>query len=258
MKCQPLETSTTTTLHHRSFNPDVSSLNIFQPSPEMFSRVLKTTNSQPPLDTPPDVPSKSRSGHIKSQSTAAPPSPSKIPIPTNPVTRSAFVSPSKENNPERSNYLSFLFPNHNAQSSSTGNGGLSTPVKVNNKITQSSNPAQNYAYDRQQRSQDPIPVTRAQGYGHQLLAPENEDVHMQTMKNTINPAMLKQLHDIPAPMATRAPPPLPLRHMEDIHMRTQRHEIRTERERGVLQPWEKEILESQEVRRKATVAQICE
>lgn len=257
--------------------PNATTTTTYQPSHldlsthhfTMFSRVLKTTNTQPPSSTPtrdptpPDVPSKTRSGHVKAQSTAVPPSPSKIPIPTNPTTRSAFVSPpSKENNPERSNYLSFLFPNSNNNSSATTTGagsGVSTPVKVNNKVTQSSNPTTAYAYDRQQiRQQEAVPATR-QGYGNHLLSPENEDVHMQTMKNTVNPAMLKELLHLPAPVATRAPPPLPMRnmHMEDIHMKTQRADGRTERERGVLQPWERELLDSQEVRRKATVAQIC-
>lgn len=103
------------------------------------------------------------------------------------------------------------------------------------------------------------------------LAVENEDVHMQTMKNTINPAMLKQLSSIPshvsgpihgAPRSAVNPYAVNRGHVqeasEDVYMRTAaRHDTKIEKERG-LQLWEKELLEKAEVRRKATVAQICE
>ena len=84
---------------------------------------------------------------------------------------------------------------------------------------------------------------------------------MQTLKNTINPAMLKQLSNIAAPPSrVQVNPYIPQRNgaaPEDVYMKTvARHDPKTERERG-LQLWEKELLESAEVKRKTTVAQIC-
>jgi non-specific serine/threonine protein kinase len=118
-------------------------------------------------------------------------------------------------------------------------------------------------------------------YPHQAqaVAYESEDVHMQTMKNTVNPAMLKSLAAIPAPAPGPAPAPIsshkpqlapaqqlvPQRSQaahahiyggsEDVYMKTAKHDVRTEKEKG-LQLWERELLDSQEVKRKATVAQI--
>lgn len=233
----------------------------------MFSRVLKTTTAQPPSE-PPASPAKSRSSHVKAQSTsAAPPSPSKIPVPVG-ASRSAF-QPAKENKDaggNGNNYLSFLFSNNASISSNNSPAsGASTPVKVNKGITQSSNPAVTHgshahstASQQQQHSYARVEPIRGQ---------HDEDVHMQTMKSTVNPAMLKQLASIPQgiqqvlPVASRPAPALPARLMmhqsEDVHMRTQRNETRAG-ERGGLQLWERELLESAEVRRKATVAQICE
>ena len=84
---------------------------------------------------------------------------------------------------------------------------------------------------------------------------------MQTLKTTINPAMLKQLSNIAAPPSrVQVNPYIPQRNgaaAEDVYMKTQaRHDPKSERERG-LQLWEKELLESAEVKRKTTVAQIC-
>ena len=251
----------------------------------MFSRVLKSTNAQPsPTPEPADrverasSPTKTRSSHLKSQSTAAPPSPSKIPVPTGGVTRSGFTTPAKENNPEKgTNYLSFLFSSNNNNNTSHSASGPATPVKVNKQVVQSSNPAAAYAGHSgntaayQHKQLEPIPAStrnayqQAQPQQQQQQQPQqqqnySEDVHMQTMKNTVNPAMLKQLASVPAhsglPVPSRPAPALPPRMMEDVHMKTQRNETRAER--GVLQPWERELLESAEVRRKATVAQICE
>ena len=207
----------------------------------MFSRVLKSANSQGADPAP--SPSKSRSNQVKSQSTA-PPSPSKIPVPSSRSghhsgAQAHSTSHTKENLPavpqdaNRSNYLSFLFP----QGQQPGSG-TSTPVKVN-KVMQSSNPASTATH------------------GAYTQSYVDEDVHMQTMKNTINPAMLKQLAAQPAPVSRSALPVLPPRSSEDIHMRTSKPETKSEKIRG-LAPWEKELLESDEMRRKATVAQICE
>jgi hypothetical protein len=84
---------------------------------------------------------------------------------------------------------------------------------------------------------------------------------MQTMKNTVDPAMLKQLAAIPP-----APPPRrdnePARPsrlnpaMEDVHMRTVKHEPVVEKPKG-LEDWEKKLVEKAENKRKATVAQLC-
>ena len=223
----------------------------------MFSRVLKSTTQQPaPSTQPPTTPTKSSSrsnGHSKSQSTNVPPSPSKIPLPATPSARSSYTDPTtaKENLPapsaqsERSNYLSFLF----AQSQT---GAPTTPVKVN-KGTQPTAPV----------------VHRDDKRNHQStqssLVPENEDVHMQTMKNTVNPAMLKSLASIPAPQTAVAKPLNPYAVQrngqgygsEDVYMKTAKHETSAvHKERG-LEAWERELLEKADVRRKATVAQIC-
>lgn len=239
----------------------------------MFSRVLKTTTAQPPSD-PPASPAKSRSSHVKAQSTsAAPPSPSKIPVPVG-GSRSAF-QPAKENKDvgaNGSNYLSFLFSNNASISSNTAHGapsGASTPVKVNKGITQSSNPAVTHgSHATATHSSAAQQSTHSYARVEPTRGHHDEDVHMQTMKNTVNPAMLKQLASIPQgvqqvlPVASRPAPALPARMMmhqsEDVHMRTQRNETRAGEKGGGLQLWERELLESAEVRRKATVAQICE
>jgi hypothetical protein len=96
------------------------------------------------------------------------------------------------------------------------------------------------------------------------------------MKNTVNPAMLKSLAAIPAPAPASAPAAHKHQHApaqqlvpqrsqaahahiyggsEDVYMKTAKHDVRTEKEKG-LQLWERELLDSQEVKRKATVAQI--
>ena len=219
----------------------------------MFSRVLKSnTQQQPaPASQPPTSPTKNSraKGHAKSESNSFQPSPSKLPLPTTPVSRSSFNNPAaKENNPappaqaDRTNYLSFLF----AQSQT---GAPTTPVKVN-KVLQSSVPVVHHNDKRAQQQSSRIE--------------ENEDVHMQTMKNTINPAMLKSLATLPPPSKVQqavANPYAVQRNgqglgSEDVHMKTTRPEPRIEKERS-LELWEREMLEKAEVRRKATVAQIC-
>lgn len=85
---------------------------------------------------------------------------------------------------------------------------------------------------------------------------------MQTMKNTVNPAMLKQLASIPpaAPRREREEPIRPGRMApvaEDVHMRTVKHEAVVEKPKG-LEEWEKRLVESADSKRKATVAQLCE
>lgn len=85
---------------------------------------------------------------------------------------------------------------------------------------------------------------------------------MQTMKNTVNPAMLKQLANIPPapPRKEREEPIRPGRMApvaEDVHMRTVKHEPVMEKPKG-LEEWEKRLVESADSKRKATVAQLCE
>jgi len=85
---------------------------------------------------------------------------------------------------------------------------------------------------------------------------------MQTMKNTVNPAMLKQLANIPPapPRKERDEPIRPGRMApvaEDVHMRTVKHEPVMEKPKG-LEEWEKRLVESADSKRKATVAQLCE
>ena len=214
----------------------------------MLARVLKTNTQQAAAPSPPTTPSKSRDGHVKSQSSSAVPVSSKIPVSSssNPSSRSSHAKENSAPAPsqERSNYLSFLF-------SQSQQGAPTTPVKVNPKINQTSAPAQVH---------------------HAHATRDSDDVHMQTMKNTINPAMLKQLAAAP-PAQAQAPAAVPKaanpyaphrghalasRASEDVHMKTQKMETRMpEKERG-LQLWEREMLEKPDVRRKATVAQICE
>lgn len=84
---------------------------------------------------------------------------------------------------------------------------------------------------------------------------------MQTMKNTVNPAMLKQLAALPpAPPARRENEPTrPSRlnpAMEDVHMRTVKHEPVVDKPKG-LEDWEKKLVEKADNKRKATVAQLC-
>lgn len=238
----------------------------------MFSRVLKSTNSQQQPSSPaPTSPTKSsRSGHTKSQSIAAP-SPSKIPVPSTPSSRSSFLpagskenlpavppSPSQQNN-ERSNYLSFLFSQNQA-------GAPTTPVKVNKTAPAPVAPNPGQAYHG--------PEIVAQREEKPVYSRDSEDVHMVTMKNTVNPAMLKQLASIPqhtqaassstAAAQKQSNPPNPYAaqrggayQSDDVHMKTAaRHDTRHEKERG-LQLWERELLETPDVKRKATVAQIC-
>ncbi|WVQ81848.1 hypothetical protein IAT38_003975 [Cryptococcus sp. DSM 104549] len=248
----------------------------------MFSRVLKSSNNQQqPAAAAPPSPSKSssRSGHSKSQSTSHP-SPSKIPVPSTPSSRSSFLpAGSKENQPanagavppspsqqtERSNYLSFLFSQNQA-------GAPTTPVKVNKSAPAPVAPNPGHAHHGQSHA---VPAQREEKPVYRRE--ESEDVHMMTMKNTVNPAMLKQLATAPAaerqapaaPTPVAAPAPAPVQkyqgnayaaqrggaYQEDIHMKTARHDTRMDKEKG-LQLWERELLDTPDVRRKATVAQI--
>lgn len=221
----------------------------------MLARVLKTNSQQPaPSSQAPTTPTKSssRAVHTKSQSSSATSSPSKIPVASN-QSRSAFVNGNgaKENNPapppahqaERSNYLSFLF-------SQSQTGAPTTPVKVNKAVTQAS-----------------IPTHGDHAHANRVYG--DDDVHMQTMKNTINPNMLKQLASIPVPPAVPRQQPAAgnpyaiqrnghLVGSEDVHMRTARLETMLSEKEQSHQLWEEELLEQPDVKRKATVAQICE
>lgn len=219
----------------------------------MFSRLTKATNNSntsssqqaPPSATPTKSSKSSHHAHTKSQSTTA--SPSKIPVPSVPNGRSALNPDS-----DRSNYLSFLF-------SQNQQGAPTTPVKVNPKVQQSSVPQ---VYGHHDRYHNPYEAAAPAGAGAESRnAASTDDVHMQTMKNTVNPAMLKQLASLPPPPPKRddAAPPRPSRLnpvMEDVHMRTVKHEPVSEKPRG-LEEWEKKLLEKADNKRKATVAQLC-
>jgi hypothetical protein len=222
--------------------------------PAMFSRLTKpassnkdnnATSAQPP--STPKTKTTSTHAHLKSQSTPhGISSPSKIPVATNPTSRIALNPDS-----ERSNYLSFLF-------SQSQQGQSTTPVKVNPKVQQSSVPQ---VYGHHDRYHNPYETDQNRYIQPQ---PSSDDVHMQTMKNTVNPAMLKQLAQMPpAPPArrereeairpgSRLPPS-----SEDVHMRTVKHEPVVEKPKG-LEEWEKRLVETADNKRKATVAQLCE
>lgn len=196
----------------------------------MLARVLKSTTSQPASSDrdAPTTPTKSSSrppvsaspSHSHSQANNKMPSATK---------ENLQPAPAPAERSERSNYLSFLFSQSQA-------GAPTTPVKVN-KGTNAPVP--------------PQAVTAARGGAY------DEDVHMQTMKGTINPAMLKQLSNIPQPTSGHGVVPHrghPVRG-EDVHMQTQHKPQPKERQ---LNLWEREIADRPDVRRKATVAQICE
>ena len=230
----------------------------------MFSRLTKTTNTSSNSSSqqaPPTTPkaNKSSSAHTKTQSASAgTASPSKIPVSTNQSSRSALNPDS-----ERSNYLSFLF-------SQSQQGAPTTPVKVNPKVQQSSVPQVYGHHDRYHNPYEsaPDPRSHQQQQQQQPQQPTHQasadDVHMQTMKNTVNPAMLKQLAALPpAPPARRererdevAKPSRLGAVMEDVHMRTVKHEAVAEKPKG-LEDWEKRLVEKAENKRKATVAQLC-
>ena len=87
---------------------------------------------------------------------------------------------------------------------------------------------------------------------------------MQTMKDTVNPAMLQSLASIPAseskpqqPMASPYGVQRSGYGSEDVHMKTAKMDTKLDKPRG-LELWEREMLQKTEVRRKTTVAQICE
>lgn len=228
----------------------------------MFSRLTKTTNTSSNSSSqqaPPTTPkaSKTSSAHSKTSSASATTaSPSKIPVASHQSSRSALNPDS-----ERSNYLSFLF-------SQSQQGAPTTPVKVNPKVQQSSVPQVYGHHDRYHNPYESTPDVRSQQQQQQPQQPTHQasadDVHMQTMKNTVNPAMLKQLAALPP-----APPPRRERErdevakpsrlgavMEDVHMRTVKHEAAVEKPKG-LEDWEKRLVEKAENKRKATVAQLC-
>jgi len=218
----------------------------------MFSRLTKPASSKDNTQHPPPTTPKSKTtsthGHSKSQSSQhAISSPSKIPVASNP-SRSALNPDS-----ERSNYLSFLF-------SQSQQGQATTPVKVNPKVQQSAVPQ---VYGHHDRYHNPYESEgRYNPAQPQAQAQQSDDVHMQTMKNTVNPAMLKQLANIPPapPRKEREEPIRPGRMApvaEDVHMRTVKHEPVMEKPKG-LEEWEKRLVESADSKRKATVAQLCE
>lgn len=90
----------------------------------------------------------------------------------------------------------------------------------------------------------------------------DEDVHMLTMKGSVNPGILKQpttpnkaYHYIQPAQREQKLLSVPGRQQEeDVRMRTAKAETMKEK---VLEPWEREVLASTEVKRRATVAQIC-
>lgn len=100
------------------------------------------------------------------------------------------------------------------------------------------------------------PASQQQGY--------DEDVHMHTMKGSVSPALLKQpttpnkhqYHYVQPAQREVKHLAVPGRqaHDEDVRMRTAKAETTKEK---VLEPWEREVLASAEVKRRATVAQIC-
>lgn len=90
----------------------------------------------------------------------------------------------------------------------------------------------------------------------------DEDVHMHTMKGNAAPGILKQPSTPNKAYHYVQPAQREVKHLavpggnnEDVRMRTAKAETMKEK---VLEPWEREVLASTEVKRRATVAQICE
>lgn len=138
---------------------------------------------------------------------------------------------------DRSSYLSFLFPQQQQQQAAVSAPG--TPVKVN-KVAQPTIP------------HNPTTVSHTQQ--PQLQYGADEDVHMQTMRGTIDPRMLKGMPPGGAGGAMRYNPLE--RVQEDVHMKTVAREPAPPPKERVMQPWERELLDKAETKRKATVAQI--
>jgi non-specific serine/threonine protein kinase len=217
----------------------------------MLARVLKSAQSSAPSS-----PAKSKEQYTTSSmanSTAShggvPPSPSKIPR----ATKESATS--KENaapgaagagaNGDRSSYLSFLWNQNNQNHNNNQDKGAGAHVSHGT-------PAAPQGYD--------------------------EDVHMMTVKGTIAPGALKGAVAVPPvppmpPMPAgahnyhyqksnqphlAAPGAAAARYDEDVRMRTAKPEAETQVPQRGLSLWEREHLDSPEVRRKATVAQICE
>lgn len=265
-KISRVSTTTTNRAHrhstlHLSFNPPYTCLSIGQFNiTTMFSRLTKPASTKDTTQTPTSTTPKSKTtsthAHTKSQSSQhGISSPSKIPVASNP-SRSALNPDS-----ERSNYLSFLF-------SQSQQGQATTPVKVNPKVQQSAVP-QVYGhhdryhnpYESEGRYNPAQPQSQVPQQQQQQHQSQSDDVHMQTMKNTVNPAMLKQLASIPpAPSRREREEPIRPGRMapvaEDVHMRTVKHEPVVEKPKG-LEEWEKRLVESADSKRKATVAQLC-
>lgn len=130
---------------------------------------------------------------------------------------------------DRANYLSFLFPDRQQQSQTSAPG---TPVKVN-KVAQPPIPHNPTTVSHQQ-----------QGY--------DEDVHMMTMRGTVDPRMLKGMP--PVGGAMRYNPSMD-RVQEDVHMKTVAREVPPAPKERMMQAWERELLDKAETKRKATVAQ---
>lgn len=107
--------------------------------------------------------------------------------------------------------------------------------------------------DKEKNNGAPVPPSKVPAY--------DDDVHMMTMKGSVNPAAAKAADKNHAyhyqkqqHLGVPPVPSAPRFNDEDVRMRTAKPD--TQVERG-LTLWERELVDSAEVRRKATVAQIC-
>jgi len=204
----------------------------------MLARVLKSAQGSAP-------PSPSKSKDTKdiytampvpsSAASGVPPSPSKIPrASTKENAAPAAAAPAPGAAGDRSSYLSFLW-NQDKNPTSAAAATAAAPAAKHTA-----------AYD--------------------------DDVHMMTMKGSVTPAVLKAAEKVPPPLPARGDhhyhyqkaahlgvpgAPTQRAYAEDVHMRTAKPEETQVAPRG-LSLWERELLDSAEVKRKATVAQICE
>lgn len=129
---------------------------------------------------------------------------------------------------------------------------VSTPTKARSAAAAKENAAPG---DRDRASYLSFLWQDKQGQGQQPA--QDEDVHMHTMKGA--PPSPSSKPPAPPPKGYHYVQPAQQKHLavpgagQDVHMRTAKE---TTKEK-VLEPWERELLAKDEVKRRATVAQIC-
>lgn len=115
--------------------------------------------------------------------------------------------------------------------------GSTSPKKVPTKLTDGASP---------KKVVSGLPSSSSAS----AITPYSRDVHMETAKG------LPSTHSYSDIRMNTAKSPFETN--DDIYMETARGNTSTVRQGVSFQPWEKDLLASPEVKRKATVAQLCE